>query len=79
MLEHGEYTFSPSANAYIDRDLLPHETPTYLTSTLQACETTDLNIPPQPRLRLPTLSPTAWDLHGQNGYHGRTRPPSKET
>ena len=46
MLEHGEYTFSPSANAYTDRDLLPRETPMYLTSTLQATETADLNIPP---------------------------------
>ena len=46
MLEHGEYTFSPSADAYTDRNLLPREMPMYLTSTLQATETTDLNIPP---------------------------------
>ena len=46
MLQHGEYTFSPSADAYLDHDLLPRETFPYLSSTLQACETTDLHIPP---------------------------------
>jgi hypothetical protein len=46
MLDHGQYTFSPSAETYADKDLLPRETPPYLTSTLQAAENVDLNIPP---------------------------------
>ena len=46
MLEHSQYTFSPSADTYANHDLLPHETPGYLTSTLVAADTADLQLPP---------------------------------
>ena len=46
MLKHGQYTFSPSAKTYTNCDLLPHETPAYLTSTLEAANTADLYLPP---------------------------------
>ena len=46
MLKHSQYTFSPSAETYANRDLLPHETPAYLTSTLEAADTIDLYLPP---------------------------------
>ena len=42
MLQHGQYNFSPTADTYADKDLLPLEAPTCLTTTLQA---TDI-IPP---------------------------------
>jgi hypothetical protein len=73
MLDHGQYTFSPSAETYADKDLLPRETPPYLTSTLQAAENVDLNIPPSLRLRLShPLSPTLGTYMGYTamGGHG---------
>jgi hypothetical protein len=38
MLSHGQYTFSPSATDYDDKDLLPHEAPDSLATTLCAID-----------------------------------------
>ena len=38
MLEHGQYSFSPSVASYNDKDLLPLEAPVYLASALQATD-----------------------------------------
>ena len=46
MLNHSQYTFSPSTDTYADKDLFPCEALAYLTSTLQAAKNINLNIPP---------------------------------
>jgi hypothetical protein len=38
MLQHGQFTFSPSAEAYADSDLLPLQAPQSLVATLHACD-----------------------------------------
>jgi hypothetical protein len=38
MLSHGQYTFSPSATDYDDKDLLPREAPDSLATTLRAVD-----------------------------------------
>jgi hypothetical protein len=38
MLSHGQYTFSPSATDYDDKDLLPREAPDSLATTLCAID-----------------------------------------
>jgi hypothetical protein len=38
MLSHGQYTFSPSATNYDDKDLLPHEATDSLATTLYAVD-----------------------------------------
>jgi hypothetical protein len=38
MLSHGQYTFSPSTTDYDDKDLLPHEAPDSLATTLHTVD-----------------------------------------
>ena len=45
MLAHGEYTFSPSADVYADRDLLPLQAPRYLSDALQASDSLSCPLP----------------------------------
>ena len=46
MLAHGQYSFSPSADAYADHDLLPLQAPRYLSDALHASTTADRSFPP---------------------------------
>jgi hypothetical protein len=38
MLQHGQFTFSPSSDDYADRDVLPLQAPHSLATTLQASD-----------------------------------------
>jgi hypothetical protein len=40
MLQHGQFTFSPSSDDYADRDLLPIQAPRSLATTLQVSDAT---------------------------------------
>jgi hypothetical protein len=54
MLAHGQYSFSPSADTYADRDLLPLQAPRYLSDALNASTSADSSFPPPS-----ALSPSA--------------------